>query len=213
MLDLAVGADYERSPGDPHYFLPVHIFFLDDAVGFGNFLIGVGQKRKGKVEFVPKFFLGFRCVRGNAEEDHTSFLNLLIGVAEGAGLDGASRSVGARIEIEHDHFAAQGFERDFLVVLVVQRKLGSLIIDVDIHGNLISREIKVEDRIHKLGVGRAEAGTSYLQEVLIPQNWDIRHCCSSLVGCDRAGKSGSGGSTSHRSAEKSATGKQKTEER
>ena len=153
VLDLAVGPDYECGAGDTHYFLAIHIFFLNDAVGFGDFLVGIGQQGKGQLKFILEFFLRFRSVRGNAEEDGASFLNLLVGVAEGAGLDGASGSIGARVEVEDNYFAAQGFERNFLVVLVVQSKLGSLIIDVDIHDYLASREIRVEGCIHGRGMG------------------------------------------------------------
>lgn len=119
VLDLAIGSDYECSAGDPHDFLAIHVFFLDDAVGFGDFLVGIGQERKGELELILEFLLRFRSIRRNAEEDGAGFLNLLVGVAEGAGLDGASGSIGARVEVEDDNFAAQGFERNFLVVLVV----------------------------------------------------------------------------------------------
>lgn len=153
VLNLAIGSDHECSAGDPHYFLAIHIFFLDDAVGFGDFFVGIGQEGKGELKFILKFFLGFRSIWGNAEEDSAGFLNLLVGVAEGAGLDRASGSISARIEVEYDEFAAEGFERNFLVVLVVQSKLGSLIIDVDIHEYLASREIRVEGRIHGRGRG------------------------------------------------------------
>ena len=139
VLDFAVGSDDECGAGDTHHFLAVHIFLLHDAVSFGNLFVGIGQQGKWQFELILKFFLRFGSVGGNAEEHSAGFLNLLVGVAEGAGLDCASGRVRAGIEIEHDYFAAQVFERDFLCVLVVQSKLGSLIIDVDIHEHLISK--------------------------------------------------------------------------
>jgi hypothetical protein len=152
VLDFAVGADYECRPGDTHHFLPIHVFFLDDAIGFSDFLVGICQQGKGQLEFVLKFLLCFGSVRRDAKEDGAGFLNLLVGVAEGAGFDGASGSIGARIKIEHDDLAAQGLERDFPIVLVVQSELRSLIIDVDIHEHLAFKEIKVEGCGRRLGV-------------------------------------------------------------
>jgi len=137
VLDFAAGSDDKSGPGDTHYFLAVHIFFLDDAVGFGDFFIGIGEQGKRQLELILEFLLGFGCVGGDTEEDGTGFLNLFVGIAEGAGLDGASGRIRARIEVEHDYFAAQVFQREFLAVLIVQRKFRSLIIDVD-HEHLIS---------------------------------------------------------------------------
>jgi hypothetical protein len=59
VLDFAIGADDEGGSGDAHDFLAVHVFLLDDAVSFGDFLVGVGQEGKGKLELILKFLLGF----------------------------------------------------------------------------------------------------------------------------------------------------------
>jgi len=138
VLDFALGSDDEGGAGDTHYFFAVHIFFLDDAVGLGDFLVGIGEEGKWEFEFFLEFLLGFGGVGRDAEEDGAGFLNLLVGVAEGAGFDGASGSVGAGIEVKDDYFAAEGFQGDVVSVLVVQSEVGSLIIDIDIHEHLIS---------------------------------------------------------------------------
>jgi hypothetical protein len=107
VLDFAVGTDHESGAGDAHDFFPVHIFFLDYAEGFRNFLICVGEEGKREIEFILKFLLCFRRVGGDAKQHGAGFLNLFIGIAEGAGLDGASRSIGAGVEKEDYDFAAQ----------------------------------------------------------------------------------------------------------
>lgn len=139
VLDFAVGSDNERGAGNTHHFPAVHIFFLHDAVGFGDFLVGICEQGKWEFELFLEFLLRFGGVGRNPEEDSAGLLNLLVGVAEGTGFDRASGRVCARIEIKDDYFAAQGFERDIVSVLVVQSEVGSLIIDVDIHERLISR--------------------------------------------------------------------------
>ena len=138
VLDFAVGSDHEGGAGDTHNFPAVHIFFLDDAVGLGDFFVGIGEQRKWQFELLLKFLLCFGGVGGDAEQHGAGFLNLFVGVAEGAGLDGASGGIGAGVKVEHDYFSAQGFQRNIVAVLVVQSELGGLIIDVDIHERLIS---------------------------------------------------------------------------
>jgi hypothetical protein len=110
----------------PITLLAVHIFFLHDAISVGDFLVGIGEQRKGQLEFVLKLLLCLGRVGGDPEQDGAGFLNLLVGIAEGAGFDGASGSIGAGIEIQNHCFASQALEREFLSVLVLQSKLGAL---------------------------------------------------------------------------------------
>ena len=82
VLDFAVGADYESGPGNTHHFLAIHIFFLDDAVRFGDFLVCIRQKGKWQLELLLKLFLGFGCVGRDPKDHGAGFLNLLVGVTE-----------------------------------------------------------------------------------------------------------------------------------
>ena len=118
VLDFAVRSDDEGGAGDTHHFFAVHIFLLEDAVGFGDFLVGVGEQGKGKLELILKFLLRFGCVGGDSEKHGAGLLNLSVGVAEGAGLDGATWSIGAGIEVEDNYFAAEIFERNLFSVLI-----------------------------------------------------------------------------------------------
>jgi hypothetical protein len=131
VLNRAVGSDDESGAGDAHDFLAIHVFLLDNAVGFGNLLVGVSEEGKWKLEFILKFLLGFGRIGRDAEENGAGFLNLAVGVAEGAGFDGASGGIGTGVEIEDDDFAAEALERNFFAVLVLQSKVRGLIIDVE----------------------------------------------------------------------------------
>ena len=64
--DLAFAINQEGSPGDSLYFLPIHVLFLDNAEGLGDFFVGVGEQVVGEVVFPLEFFLGGRSVGGNS---------------------------------------------------------------------------------------------------------------------------------------------------
>src|SRR5208282_3748377 len=147
-----------------------------------------------------------------AEQDSASFLDLLIGVAEGAGFDGASGGVGARIEVQDHGFASQILQREFLSVLVLQSKLGSLIIDI--HEGLFSTEVWVEDSARSLNLERSKT-TDCLQKMLIPQIGVVRHRPYNFFGSSgRAARSGPRTqTTADEPRDKSLPGKQEGEER
>jgi hypothetical protein len=59
VLNLAIRTDDERGPDDAHDFFAVHVLFLQHAEGVGDFLVGIGQQREGKLELLLKLLLGF----------------------------------------------------------------------------------------------------------------------------------------------------------
>jgi hypothetical protein len=130
MLDLAIRPNNESGAGNAHHFLAIHILFLQDSIGFGDLLVGIGEQVKGQLVFVLKLFLCFGRVRRNPNDEGTGLLNLLVRVAEPARFDGSAGSVGPRKEIQNDGLSAHLIQRDMLFVLVLQSKFGSFIIDV-----------------------------------------------------------------------------------
>ena len=78
VLDLAVWTDDERCPGDARYLLAVHVLFYQNAVGNGDFLVGVGQQGKGQALLVGKFSLCRRGIRRYAKQHGAGLLNLFI---------------------------------------------------------------------------------------------------------------------------------------
>lgn len=62
VLDFAIRTDDEGGASDAHDFFAIHIFLLDNAVGFSDFFVGIGEEGKWQLELLPKFLLGFGCV-------------------------------------------------------------------------------------------------------------------------------------------------------
>ena len=60
--NLAIRTDHKCGACDSLHFSTVHIFFFDDAKGFADFLVRVGQQCVGQVVFVLEFLLILRRV-------------------------------------------------------------------------------------------------------------------------------------------------------
>lgn len=78
VLDLAVRADYERGSSDSHDFLAVHVLFLQNAEGDGDFFVGIGQQSERQGFLVSEFFLRRGLIRGYAKQHGAGLLNLFI---------------------------------------------------------------------------------------------------------------------------------------
>jgi len=78
VLDLAVGADYERGSGDAHHLFAVHVLFLQNAEGDGDFFVGIGQQGERQGFFVSEFFLRRGLIWGYAKQHGAGLLNLFI---------------------------------------------------------------------------------------------------------------------------------------
>ncbi len=100
--------------------LAVHVFWLDEVVAVDEDHVGVGEEIVGKVVFVFEFLLVFDGVAGDAEDDDAGLLELLEGVAEAAGFDGAAGGVGAGVEEEDYGLAFEVGEGDFFAVLILE---------------------------------------------------------------------------------------------
>jgi hypothetical protein len=100
--DLALSVDDEGGAFDAHHFLPVHILLFDHAEGVADCLVGVSEKRIGKVVFLFELFLFGGGVGGDAENDGAGILDLLECVAEPARFYGSTGGVGLGIE-EQNH--------------------------------------------------------------------------------------------------------------
>lgn len=97
-----VGPDEIRGPLYAFDQLSVHILRLDEIVTIDEGHLFIGKKIVGEVVLVLELLLRFDGVAGDAEHDDAFLLELLEGVTEAAGLDGAAGSISARIEEEHD---------------------------------------------------------------------------------------------------------------
>src|SRR4029077_14108124 len=98
-------------------------------------------------------------------------LHLLVGVAEPASFDGSTRSVGAGVKEENNRFPAQILERDIFPVLVLQSKVGSLIIDI----HDFSRRIEAQRRERReTGVRPSSLRQDFTPQDFIPRIASIR---------------------------------------
>ena len=78
MRDFAVLADDEGGSGDAHDFLPVHVFFLQNAVSDGNFPVCVGQQSERQLFLIGELSLGAGSIWGDAKQHGAGLLNLFI---------------------------------------------------------------------------------------------------------------------------------------
>ena len=78
VLDLAVGADDERGAGNAHHLLAIHVLFLQNAEGDGDFFVGIGQQGERQGFLVGEFSLCRGLIRGYAKQHGAGLLNLFI---------------------------------------------------------------------------------------------------------------------------------------
>jgi hypothetical protein len=109
-------------------------FLFDHAEEIRNFLLRIGQQRKGQTELILKFLLRGCRIGRDSEQHHACFPDLRVAVTEAAGLLGASRSIGFGIEIKDDGLAAKVFQGNLFAILVRRTEVWGFIIDVDFHG-------------------------------------------------------------------------------
>jgi hypothetical protein len=78
VLDFSLRANDEGCAGDAHHFFAVHVLFLQNTIGYGDLLFGIGQQGKRQFLLVGEFFLGRRSIRGYAKQHGAGLLNLFI---------------------------------------------------------------------------------------------------------------------------------------
>lgn len=127
--DLAIPANHERGPFDPHVLSPIHAFLFEHAEATGQGLIFVRQQVKGKTQFLFELLLGRGLIGRDAKDSSSGFLKFLICVAEPGRLRGSTGGVGLCIKKQNYRFSAVIFKREVFPLLVGQRKIRGLIID------------------------------------------------------------------------------------
>ena len=100
--DFPLLVDHEGGALGSHVLLPVHRFLHPDPVGPDDRLVGIAQEREGEIEFLDELGMGLLPIDAHTEEMGARFLDGIPGVADPAGLGGASRCIVLGIEIEND---------------------------------------------------------------------------------------------------------------
>ena len=131
-----VGADQERGPLDAPHLLAVHVLFLQHAKLIADFLVYISKECVRQVVLGAEFGLGLGRVAADAEHHGAGGLELLEGVAEAAGLNGAARSVGSGIKEEYDGLAGIVRQAYGFVLVGLQREIGDFA--VQFHGEYSS---------------------------------------------------------------------------
>ena len=116
--DFALRADQERSPGDAHHLLAIHVLLFDHTELVSDGLVLVGEKRVRQFVLVLEFLLSGRCVGRDAEYGNAGPGELSICVAEPARFYGSTGGIGFRIEEEDDRFAAKLLQLDRVSTLI-----------------------------------------------------------------------------------------------
>src|ERR1019366_2386051 len=97
MKQRLVGADDERGALDAPDLLAVHVLFFEYAKLIANFLVYISKECIGQIVLCAEFGLGLGGVPRDAEHHSPGGLQLGKGIAEAAGLNGATGRVGPRI--------------------------------------------------------------------------------------------------------------------
>jgi hypothetical protein len=129
VLDFPVRRDHEGHAGNAFEYPPVHALVFDHTERVTDFLVGIGEQRKGQVILFLKFLLFGGRVGGDAENNRSRLLDLAVCVAEPARFFGSTGSIGFGIEKQHHRLAAKIFQGNFFTVLVRRTEVGGFIID------------------------------------------------------------------------------------
>lgn len=125
--DGLVLVDQESSALDAHHFFAIHIFFFEHVKIIADLLIHIGEQGVVEAVLLGELLLRLGRVATDAEHDGSSLLQLLQLIAKAAGLNGAARRIGARIEKQHHWLAGKTAQRNFVTVLIFQREVLDLL--------------------------------------------------------------------------------------
>src|SRR5277367_2447679 len=130
--EALVGADEEGGPLDADDFLAVHVLFLEHIKLFADFFVYICKEWIRQVILFLEFLLRPGRVAGDAENDGSGSLELLEGVTEAAGFDGASGRVGSGVKEQDNGLAGKVLEVHSIFLVVLQREVGNFLVEFHI---------------------------------------------------------------------------------
>lgn len=122
--DLLIGVDHERRARDAPVGAAVHVLLHPGAVGLGDAVVGVGEQGEVQAVLGGEGGQDLRRVGGDAEDPGVPRGVVLRAVADVAGLLGAARRAGTRVEVQDRPAIATIGERDGGAVLVGEGEVG-----------------------------------------------------------------------------------------
>src|SRR6266851_444248 len=118
--DLGHGAglvDQEGGALDAHVLATIEALLDPGAVLRADLAVLVGHQREGEAVFLLELVVLLHAVLGDADHRSLHLGEVGQGIAKAAGLGGAARRVVLGIEVEHDRFAAQVRQFQFLAAV------------------------------------------------------------------------------------------------
>jgi len=128
--DFPSGVDDVGAPHNPHFLLPIHHFFLPDAVGFQGLVGCIAGEREIQFVLVVKLLEFFDRVPAHPQNLHLYLIQFFFGVTELVRLAGSPGSIGLGKEIEHQRLALEILETHLITRLRWQGKIRSFVTDV-----------------------------------------------------------------------------------
>src|SRR6266849_7820304 len=121
LLDLALAVDHHADARRTLLRIGV------GAVGGADRPVGVADQREVEAELLGELLVVGGAIEGRAEDD--GVLSIVVGfqVAEPATLGRSARSVGLRVEPEHDRLALEVRQLHGVAVVVASREIGRLV--------------------------------------------------------------------------------------
>jgi hypothetical protein len=147
-----VGADDESGALDPPDFLAIHVLFLHHAKLIADFLVYISKECVGKVVFGAESCLVLRGVPRDAEDHGSGGQELLEGVAEAAGFNGAAGGVGSWIKEENDGFAFKVREAYSFPLVGLKREIRDF--RIQFHGYFLRMVDRLNVCLHYGRAGR-----------------------------------------------------------
>jgi len=108
--DLSIRPDQECAADDPDHLLAVHVFSFRTSNFLATSFLSSASKVYGRSYFSLNFNWPWAC-RVRCRARPAGLLQLFVSVAEAAGFDGATRSIGPGIE-EQDHVLARNWSSE-----------------------------------------------------------------------------------------------------
>ena len=104
-----------------------HFLFLPYAKSLNELVVGVGNEGEGQLELLLELLVGPLVLHAHTHDGKASLKQLLVVVAQAAGLACAAGRGILRIEIQHQFAASEVAQSQFVTILVAPQHFGGLV--------------------------------------------------------------------------------------
>ena len=125
--DDALFVDDKRRANGAHIGAASHLLLLPHAESLYKTVVGVSNQGEGQLEFLLELQVRLLILHAHANDGKASLEQLLVVVAQAAGLARAAGRGVLRIEIQHQFAAGEVAESQFVTILVAPQQFGGLV--------------------------------------------------------------------------------------